>query len=61
MVTKTGLKWEVAESIHFPGEWRVEATDVDADGECYVTIFAGPGAKERAEEYAVWVGTAPRN
>jgi hypothetical protein len=32
------------------GEWRVEY--FDADGGCYVTIFAGPGAQRRAQDYA---------
>ena len=32
-------------------EWRVEAIDYESEGECYVTIFSGPQAKERAEEY----------
>ena len=34
------------------GEWRVEA--FDDDGRCFVTIFAGPDAKLRAEEYVRW-------
>ena len=33
-------------------EWRVEAIDYESEGECYVTIFSGPQAKDRAEEYA---------
>jgi hypothetical protein len=36
------------------GEWRVEAIDYESEGECYVTIFSGPQAKERAEEYAAF-------
>jgi hypothetical protein len=30
-------------------EWRVEY--YDDDGGCYVTIFAGPGAEQRARDY----------
>ncbi len=45
------LHYEVAES-NVPGEFRVEAIDYENDGECYVAIFSGPKAKERAEEYA---------
>jgi hypothetical protein len=33
-------------------EWRTEYIDQREDGQCYVTIFSGPYAKERAEEYA---------
>lgn len=33
-------------------EWRVEAIDYEADGQVYVTIFSGPKAQVRAEEYA---------
>ena len=32
-----------------PGDWRVE--HVDPDGGCFVNIFAGPRAKERATDY----------
>ena len=31
------------------GEWRVEY--FDADGGCYVTVFAGPKAERRARDY----------
>ena len=31
------------------GEWRVEY--FDDDGGCYVTIFAGPAASQRARDY----------
>jgi hypothetical protein len=37
------------EDRHGNGEWRVEYFDDDAG--CYVTIFAGPEAKERARDY----------
>jgi hypothetical protein len=31
------------------GEWRVEY--FDDDGGCYVAIFAGPAAEQRARDY----------
>jgi hypothetical protein len=31
------------------GEWRVEY--FDGDGCCYVAIFAGPAAEQRARDY----------
>jgi len=50
--SRVKMEYEVAEDKLFPGDWRVEATDYESDGECYVVIFSGPHAKERAEEYA---------
>lgn len=35
-----------------PGNWVVEAIDWDADGSVCATVFAGPDAERRAEEYA---------
>ena len=32
-----------------PGDWRVEY--VGDDGSCFVNIFAGPRAEERARDY----------
>jgi hypothetical protein len=40
---------EVSEDREGNGEWRVEY--FDADGGCYVTIFAGPAAENRAGGY----------
>jgi hypothetical protein len=37
-----------------PGDWRVEAFDPEHEGECYLAIFSGPDARQRAEEYAAW-------
>lgn len=34
--------------------WRVEAIDFENEGVVYVSVFFGPRAKERAEEYAQW-------
>lgn len=46
------LQYEVVRSRDVPdeSEYRVEAID-ERTGECYVAIFSGPRAKERAEEY----------
>ena len=46
------LKYEVAEDKLYPGDWRAEATDHESEGECYIVIFAGLKAEERAREYA---------
>jgi hypothetical protein len=35
-----------------PDDWVVEALDSTGDGGIFVTIFAGPLARERALEYA---------
>ena len=48
------VQYEAVESAGHPGEWRVEAIDQESDGEVYVTIFSGPKARERAQEYAEW-------
>lgn len=48
------MDWEVIEDRQHPGDWRVEAINHDGDGETYVTIFSGPSAQTRAEEYAAW-------
>jgi hypothetical protein len=37
------------EDRNAPGDWRVEWQD--DDGGCYVTIFAGPAAEQRARTY----------
>lgn len=46
--------YEVIESKATKGEWHVEAINYDGDGEIYVTIFSGPNAHDRANEYAAW-------
>jgi hypothetical protein len=46
------MEWTCFEDKHNRGDWRVEATDFDDEGKVYVTIFSGPDAQERAEEYA---------
>ncbi|HUF55810.1 MAG TPA: hypothetical protein VMM55_04540 [Thermohalobaculum sp.] len=42
----------IVERKDTPGAWSVEAIEVDGDGDVFQAIFLGPGAKERAEEYA---------
>lgn len=49
---QTRLTYETAESAYEPGEYVVEA--IGPDGEVYVAVFAGPDAKERANDYAEW-------
>jgi hypothetical protein len=51
---QTGLAYEVVEDNLHPGDWRVEAIDHASEGECYIAIFTGPRAEERAREYAMW-------
>ena len=48
------MKYEVSEDKINPGDWRVEAVDYESEGECYVTIFSGPLARERAVQYTVF-------
>jgi hypothetical protein len=36
------------------GSWGVEAIDFEGDGDCFVTVFYGPEAEKRAQEYADW-------
>lgn len=42
-------------------EWVVEAIDHEAEGVIYAAAFSGPGAKERAEEYADWKNRPSRS
>lgn len=42
----------IVERRDIPGAWAVEAINVAGDGEIYLTVFSGPDAKDRAEEYA---------
>ena len=51
------MRCEVAADRQSPGDWRVECFYPDDDGECSVTIFCGPSAQERAENYAAWIVT----
>lgn len=51
------MRYEISESKDFPGDWRVEATNVEGYGESYVTLFCGPLAQERAQEFMAWKTT----
>ncbi|MEP6935913.1 MAG: hypothetical protein ABI988_18565 [Nitrospirota bacterium] len=53
------MQYELKAS-HYNGEWVVEVIDPEGDGEVSVTTFSGPGAKERAAEYAAWKQTSTR-
>ena len=46
--------YQVCQDSNYADEWRVEAINFNAEGECYIVIFSGPNARERAEEYAEW-------
>ena len=48
------MRIEVTEDKISPGDWRVEIFDTGGDGECFVAIFVGSSAMERAQEYANW-------
>lgn len=52
--TRTAVQYEafVSRDAVDDDEWRVEGIDYENEGLCYVTIFSGPEAMERAEEYA---------
>ena len=52
MLLNRDMAYEVTASQGVLDEWRVEAINYGCEGECYVAIFSGPQAKERAEEYA---------
>jgi hypothetical protein len=45
------MTYEIMKSSLTPDEWRVEAIDTTT-GDCYVALFSGPRAQQRAEEYA---------
>lgn len=47
-----GLQVAVGERKDELGVWTVEAIDMSGDGAIYQVFFAGPGSRERAEEYA---------
>jgi hypothetical protein len=54
----TGMHYLIWSSNN-TGEWVVEAVDEEGGGEVYLTRFSGPGAEERAKEYAAWKESAP--
>ena len=46
------MRYEVQESEETRGAFLV--TVIESEGEISSTLFSGPKAKERAEEYAAW-------
>ena len=48
------LVYECVQSKAEEDEWIVEAIDYGSEGEIYAATFSGPGAEERAGEYAAW-------
>lgn len=42
---------EVHECRLFAGEWLVEYSDMESEGECYMVRFSGPHAEKRARSY----------
>ena len=48
------MRYEISKSKGYSDEWRVETINVEEDGECYVTLFCGALAQERAQEYIAW-------
>jgi hypothetical protein len=48
------MKYEVVRDRTTPDAWRSEAIDDSSEGECYVAIFSGPDAEQKAREYAAW-------
>lgn len=47
------MTYKVFQDKIFKTDWRVES--IDSEGACYVTIFSGPMAEERAKNYFVWI------
>ena len=47
------LKYEAVQDKRNPSEWRVEAIDIKS-GDVFVTVFSGPSAQDRANEYAAF-------
>jgi hypothetical protein len=46
-------KYEVVQDRNFREDYRAEAMDLSS-GDCFVVIFSGPDAQQRAGEYAAW-------
>lgn len=54
------LQYETIEDNRHPGDYRVEAIDMESEGEVYTAIFTGPDARARAQEYADWKNLSQR-
>jgi hypothetical protein len=48
------MQHEFIKDRDFTSDWRVEAFNDAAEGQCYVAIFTGPESEARAREYADW-------
>lgn len=46
------MEYEVAQDRTDASAWRAEAIDHENEGACYVVLFMGPNAEERARNYA---------
>lgn len=51
---EAALVYECVKSRFCQDEWVVEAINYAQDGEIYSATFSGPGAEDRAKEYAGW-------
>jgi hypothetical protein len=54
------MDYEVRQDRTNPEDWLVGAVDHESEGECYLTIFSGWYARERAREYADWKNSQAR-
>ena len=48
------MKYEIKQSEERPGDYIAIAINEDNRNEIFSALFSGPGAKQRAEEYAAW-------
>lgn len=53
--TRPWMEWICSEDRGNPGEWRVEVPEKG-----YITVFSGPEAQRRAEEYAAFENAQAR-
>ena len=49
--TSSLVGYETIQDSKSPSDWRVEHIDIKS-GDVLITIFSGPSAEERAQEYA---------
>ena len=57
---ETTTTYEAVPAKGAVNEWLVEATDEASEGEVYTARFSGPGAEQRATEYAQWMNARQR-
>jgi hypothetical protein len=58
--TANRVTYEVVASEGVPDEFRVEGVDHAREGAVYVSIFSGPDAEQRANEYADFKNLQPQ-